>query len=139
MVSRGILRTRHVKGMFPRVSSETAPNKGFLVSLPSAHSILVLLGFLDKRLEQRPANEELWRKHLRHVFPGSPGTREAHHKAVADMRNLRNRCAHQDSLLDFDPGIELMKLLSSLNGSIRMRGHRSKVSKACPRLRANAL
>lgn len=28
------------------------------------------------------------------------------------MHKLRNRCAHQDSLLDFDPGIELKKLLS---------------------------
>lgn len=72
----------------------------------------VTLGFWTNLLEQRPANEELWRHNLRRVFPGSPGTRDSVFKAVTDMRNLRNRCAHQDSLLDFDPGIELKKLLS---------------------------
>lgn len=82
------------------------------VATPDAIISELTLGFWTNLLEQRPANEELWRKHLRHVFPGSPGTREAVHKAVTDMRNLRNRCAHQDSLLDFDPGIELKKLLS---------------------------
>ncbi|WP_051668133.1 MULTISPECIES: hypothetical protein [unclassified Microbacterium] len=79
---------------------------------PDAIISELTLGFWTNLLEQRPANEELWRQHLRHVFPGSPGTREAVHKSVTDMRNLRNRCAHQDSLLDFDPGIELKKLLS---------------------------
>ncbi|MGV8881650.1 MAG: hypothetical protein ACOH19_05815 [Rhodoglobus sp.] len=82
------------------------------VASPDSIISELTLGFWTTLLEQRPANEELWRKHLRHVFPGSPGTREAVHKAVTDMRNLRNRCAHQDSLLEFDPGIELKKLLS---------------------------
>lgn len=79
---------------------------------PDAIISELTLGFWTNLLEQKPANEELWRQHLRHVFPGSPGTRESVHKAVTDMRNLRNRCAHQDSLLDFDPGIELKKILS---------------------------
>lgn len=82
------------------------------VASPDSIISEVTLGFWTNLLEQRPANEELWRQHLRHVFPGSPGTRESVHKAVTDMRNLRNRCAHQDSLLEFDPGIELKKLLS---------------------------
>lgn len=82
------------------------------VASPDSIISELTLGFWTSLLEQRPANEELWRQHLRHVFPGSPGTRESVHKAVTDMRNLRNRCAHQDSLLDFDPGIELKKLLS---------------------------
>lgn len=82
------------------------------IATPDSIISELTLGFWTNLLEQRPANEELWRQHLRHVFPGSPGTRESVHKAVTDMRNLRNRCAHQDSLLDFDPGIELKKLLS---------------------------
>lgn len=82
------------------------------VATPDSIISELTLGFWTSLLEQRPANEELWRQHLRHVFPGSPGTRDAVHKAVSDMRNLRNRCAHQDSLLEFDPGIELKKLLS---------------------------
>ncbi|MEV7457095.1 hypothetical protein [Pseudarthrobacter oxydans] len=82
------------------------------VASPDSIISEVTLGFWTNLLEQRPANEELWRQHLRHAFPGSPGTRESVHKAVTDMRNLRNRCAHQDSLLDFDPAIELKKLLS---------------------------
>lgn len=82
------------------------------VAAPDAIVSELTLGFWTNLLEQRPANEELWRQHLRHVFPGSPGTREAVHKAVTDMRKLRNRCAHQDSLLEFDARIELKKLLS---------------------------
>lgn len=82
------------------------------VASPDSIVSEVTLGFWTNLLEGRPANEELWRQHLRYSFPGSPGTRESVHKAVTDMRNLRNRCAHQDSLLEFDPGIELKKLLS---------------------------
>lgn len=93
-------------------ASERRMDETTKVATPDAIISELTLGFWTNLLEQRPANEELWRKHLRHVFPGSPGTREAVHKAVTDMRNLRNRCAHQDSLLDFDPGIELKKLLS---------------------------
>lgn len=70
------------------------------------------LGFWLKLLDKRAENNELWRTCLFKAFPNSPGTRPAVHKAVSDMHRLRNRCAHQDSLLDFDPGIELKKLLS---------------------------
>ncbi|WP_344792383.1 hypothetical protein [Gryllotalpicola daejeonensis] len=82
------------------------------VASPDSIISELTLGFWTNLLEKKPANEELWRQHLRFVFPGSPGSRESVHKAVTDMRNLRNRCAHQDSLLEFDPGIELKKLLS---------------------------
>ena len=82
------------------------------VASPDAIISELTLGFWTNLLEKRPANEELWRQHLHQVFPGSPGTRETVYKAVADMRNLRNRCAHQDSLLERDPGIELKKLLT---------------------------
>ncbi len=70
-----------------------------------------LLGDGDDRVA-KAANEELWRHHLRHAFPGSPGTRSAVSRAVSDLQVLRNRCAHQDSLLDFDPKIEVKKLLT---------------------------
>ena len=70
------------------------------------------LGFWLNLLSKSPENDELWRTHLFRAFPDSPGTRSVVHKAVSDMHRLRNRCAHQDSLLDFDPGIELKKLLS---------------------------
>lgn len=70
------------------------------------------LGFWTHLLSKSNANDELWRQHLRRAFPGSSGVRETVFKAVTDMRNLRNRCAHQDSLLDYSPGIELKKLLS---------------------------
>ncbi|WP_440711954.1 hypothetical protein [Gordonia sp. FQ] len=70
------------------------------------------LGFWLNLLDKGAENDELWRTCLHNAFPKSPGTRPAVHKAVADMHRLRNRCAHQDSLLDFDPAIELKKLLS---------------------------
>lgn len=70
------------------------------------------LGFWLSLLEKKPENEDLWRRCLHLAFPGSPGRREVVHKAVLDMHRLRNRCAHQDSLLDFDPRIELKKLLT---------------------------
>lgn len=93
-------------------AAERRMDETLKIASPDAIISELTLGFWSNLLEQRAANEELWRQHLRHVFPGSPGTREAVHRAVTDMRNLRNRCAHQDSLLDFDPGIELKKLLS---------------------------
>lgn len=70
------------------------------------------LGFWQQFLEKSPANDELWRHHLRNAFPGSPGRRDVVRQAVADMRNLRNRCGHQDSLLEADPGIEVKKILT---------------------------
>ena len=82
------------------------------VASPDAVISELTLGFWATLLEKNAANEELWRHHLRHVFPGSPGTRASILRAVSDMRHVRNRCAHQDSLLDFDPRIELLKLLS---------------------------
>lgn len=72
----------------------------------------LMLGFWVNLLDKGPENDELWRHCLYRAFPGSPGKRESVHRAVSSMRNLRNRCAHQDSLLEFDPGIELKKLLS---------------------------
>lgn len=69
------------------------------------------LGFWMRFLEQSVENDELWRHHLKDAFPFSPGTRQSVLRAVSDMRDLRNRCAHQDSLLESDPAIELKKLL----------------------------
>lgn len=82
------------------------------IASPDAIISELTLGFWETLLRNSPENDELWRHYLRHAFPGSPGTRQAVHKAVSDMQRLRNRCAHQDSLLEFDPGIELKKLLS---------------------------
>lgn len=70
------------------------------------------LGFWSQLLRKNVKNDELWRHHLRHAFPNSPGTRQAVDHAVAEMKSLRNRCAHQDSLLYVDPTIELLKLLA---------------------------
>ncbi|QXU56756.1 Abi family protein [Rhodococcus sp. LW-XY12] len=82
------------------------------VASPDSIISELMLGFWRELLADSPENDELWRQHLRHAFPGSSGTRQSVSKAVSDMHRLRNRCAHQDSLLDFDPGIELKKLLS---------------------------
>lgn len=72
----------------------------------------VTLGFWSQLFNQSPANDELWRQHLRHAFPDSPGTRQSVARAVTGMKELRNRCAHQDSLLEVDPAIEMLKILS---------------------------
>lgn len=79
---------------------------------PDAIVSELTLGFWTHLLSKGAANDELWRQHLRKAFPGSSGVRETVLKAVTDMRLLRNRCAHQDSLLDYSPNIELKKLLS---------------------------
>lgn len=82
------------------------------IASPDAVISEITLGFWETLLEGRPQNEALWRKHLHRAFPGSPRTRKPVYRAVADMRRLRNRCAHMDSLLNFDPRIELRKLLT---------------------------
>lgn len=82
------------------------------VASPDAIISELTLGFWASLLSKVPENEELWRQSLRRAFPGSPGTRDSVHKALTDMKVLRNRCAHQDSLLEFDARIELRKLLS---------------------------
>lgn len=82
--------------------------------IASADSVIseLTLGFWASLLDSRKPNEELWRRHLHRVFPESPGTRKAVHRSVADMHELRNRCAHMESLLEYDPAVELRKLLS---------------------------
>jgi len=93
-------------------AAEKRRDKDTQVAQPDSIISELTLGFWADLLKPSPANEELWRHHLRHAFPNSPGTRAAVHKAVADMRTLRNRCAHQDSLLEVDTRIEVKKLLS---------------------------
>ncbi|OFR64610.1 hypothetical protein HMPREF2875_11270 [Corynebacterium sp. HMSC078H07] len=56
------------------------------------------------------ANEEIWRKYLRNAFPGQ-GSRKIVATLLTDLNVLRNRCAHQDSLLNVDPTVELKKIL----------------------------
>lgn len=56
------------------------------------------------------ANEEIWRKYLRNAFPGQ-GSRKIVAALLTDLNVLRNRCAHQDSLLNVDPTVELKKIL----------------------------
>lgn len=70
------------------------------------------LGYWTQFFTRGTLNEELWRSCLRHAFPGSPGTRQAVDHVLQDMRDLRNRAAHQDSLLERDPGIELKKIMT---------------------------
>lgn len=82
------------------------------VATPDAVISEVTLSFWVHLLDKGPEKEELWRHSLYRAFPGSPGKRDSVHRAVAGMHKLRNRCAHQDSLLEFDAGIELKKLLS---------------------------
>lgn len=72
----------------------------------------VTLGFWGQLFHRSTANEELWRQHLRYAFPGSPGTRDAVDNVVSDLNDLRNRCAHQDSLLQASPRVELEKILT---------------------------
>lgn len=44
--------------------------------------------------------EDLWRRHLRHAFPRASVTRKALSVRLQQLRRLRNRIAHHDSLLD---------------------------------------
>lgn len=93
---------------------ETAEAQGTKDSPATPDDIIagVTLGFWQQFFEKSPANEELWRQCLHNAFPNSPGRRDVVQQAVADMRNLRNRCGHQDSLLEADPGIEVKKILT---------------------------
>ena len=56
------------------------------------------------------ANEEIWRRYLNDAFPGQ-GNRNVVAALLTDLNILRNRCAHQDSLLNVDPTVELKKIL----------------------------
>lgn len=93
---------------------ETAAVRGTKESPAEPDDVIagLTMGFWQQFLEKSPANEELWRHCLHSAFPGSPGRRDVVRQAVADMRNLRNRCGHQDSLLEADPGIEVKKILT---------------------------
>ncbi|WP_297005255.1 hypothetical protein [uncultured Corynebacterium sp.] len=79
---------------------------------PDAIIASVTLGFWATFLHDGSQNEELWRKCLRESFPKSSGVRNQVDRAVSDMLELRNRCAHQDSLLSLDPVVELEKILA---------------------------
>lgn len=52
----------------------------------------------------------LWQDHLNNAFPHQPDRRKVGH-ALEDLRQLRNRCSHQDSLLHVDPAIEMKKII----------------------------
>lgn len=70
------------------------------------------LGFWKGLLQDKPAeNDVLWRTTLNRAFPHSRGDRKSVLDAVEDLFELRNRCAHQDSLLGFDVRVELKKIL----------------------------
>lgn len=70
------------------------------------------LGFWKRLLQDKPAaNEDLWRHHLRNAFPHVHTDRKTVLNGVEDLFELRNRCAHHDSLLRFDPSVELKKII----------------------------
>lgn len=52
---------------------------------------------------------KLWDEHLHRVFPGQPD-RLLVAQALEDLKELRNRCSHQDSLLRFHPEVEMRKI-----------------------------
>lgn len=52
---------------------------------------------------------QLWGRHLHNAFPGQHDQKLVA-LALEDLRKLRNRCSHQDSLLHFDPSVELNKI-----------------------------
>ena len=51
----------------------------------------------------------LWNSHLHRAFPGQRDSQIVG-LALEDLRQLRNRCSHQDSLLTIDPAIEMKKI-----------------------------
>ena len=53
---------------------------------------------------------QLWRDHLSEAFPYQSDRRKVGN-ALEDLRQLRNRCSHQDSLLHVDPAIEIKKII----------------------------
>lgn len=55
-------------------------------------------------------NAQLWRDHLSQAFPYQSDRRKVGN-ALEDLRQLRNRCSHQDSLLHVDPAIEIKKII----------------------------
>lgn len=70
------------------------------------------LGFWKKFLQDKPvANEELWRTCLKDAFPHAIVDRKTVLYAVEDLFEIQTRCAHHDSLLRFDPHVELKKIL----------------------------
>lgn len=52
---------------------------------------------------------KLWQDHLHSAFPYQDDYRKVG-QALEDLRRLRNRCSHQDSLLHVDPVIEMKKI-----------------------------
>lgn len=90
---------------------------------PDAIIASVTLGFWATFLHDSSQNEELWRKCLRQSFPNSSGVRGQVDRAVSDMLELRNRCAHQDSLLSLDPSLNSRRFLHLPNGLTRMLGN----------------
>ncbi|MBC3185276.1 hypothetical protein H7347_01570 [Corynebacterium sp. zg-331] len=80
---------------------------------PDAIISKLTLGFWLSLLDpNKTENQSLWGESLHRAFPNSPGIIKVVYNAVHDMRAIRNRCAHQDSPLEHDPGIELKKILS---------------------------
>lgn len=97
-----------------RLTSAALKRRDGKTRVASPDSIIaeLTLGFWVSLLEKSVENDELWRHCLRNAFPHSPGRRDVVLRAVSSMHRVRNRCAHQDSLLEVDPGIELKKLLT---------------------------
>lgn len=94
-------------------AAQKRKDKNTKTATPDAIISELTLGFWLSLLDPgKTENHALWRESLHRAFPHSPGTINVVYNAVHDMRAIRNRCAHQDSLLEHDPGIELKKILS---------------------------
>lgn len=84
-------------------SRKKAPNKDDVISQLN-------LGFWTQLVTSKDFRAvRLWEDHLRHAFPGQQD-RKLVAQALEDLRELRNRCSHQDSLLHFHPAIEMTKI-----------------------------
>lgn len=63
--------------------------------------------FVDPKLDE---NRRLWESTLSKTFPKNRNLASVS-IAMEDLRQLRNRCSHQDSLLKVNPRIELNKIM----------------------------
>ncbi|MDK6494015.1 hypothetical protein QP172_09805 [Corynebacterium coyleae] len=83
---------------------QTAPDENDIISQLN-------LGFWVQLIHSKDFQvAELWNTHLNSVFPGK-SDRKVVGRALEDLRELRNRVSHQDSLLHVDPIVELRKIL----------------------------